>query len=126
MEMHAKAHEDQGLIDGEMSKDKFGDKIPDLQKLGAVLKESNLSIGIDCNLDQTTGTLLSFKNYRCPMYDGYRAGGLDNETAKALCQEGAAAKLGTMLRYLNPKLEYKLTKYRTEPNDLCIEDISIK
>jgi hypothetical protein len=125
LEMHAKAHDNQGLIAGKMLKDKFGDEIPDLQKLGAVLKESNRSIGIDCNLDQSTDSLLSFKNYRCPVYDGYRAGGLDDDTAEALCQKGATAKLGTMLRYLNPKLEYKLTRYRSEPNDPCIEDISM-
>ena len=125
LEMHTKAHEDQGLIAGKMLKGKFVNEIPDLQKLGEVLKESNLSIGIDCDLDQTTNTLLSFKNYRCPMFDGYRAGGLDNKTAESLCQEGATAKLGTMLRHLNPKLEYKLTKYRSEPDDPCIEEISM-
>ena len=126
LEMHAKAHEDQGLIAGKMLKGKFGDAIPDLKQLGEILKGSNLSIGIDCNLDQTSTTLLSFRNFRCPMYDGYRAGGLEDETAEALCQKGAAAKLGTMLRYLNPKLEYKLTRYRSELNEPCIEDISMK
>ena len=125
LELHAKAHEEQGLISGKMLKDRLGDENPDLQKLGSILKESNLSIGIDCTLDKTTDSLLSFKNYRCPMYDGYRAGGLDNETAEALCQEGATAKLGTMLRYLNPKLEYKLTSYRSEPDESCVEDISM-
>jgi hypothetical protein len=125
LEMHAKAHEDQGLIAGKMLKDKFSDESPDLQKLGTILKESNLSIGIDCNLDQSTDSLLSFKNYRCPMYDGYRAGGLDDDTAEALCQEGATAKLGTMLRHLNPRLEYKLTSYRSKPDEACIENISM-
>ena len=41
LELHAKAHEDQGLIAGEMLKDKFGDEIPDLQKLGAVLSDAS-------------------------------------------------------------------------------------
>ena len=58
-------------------------------------------------------------------YDGYRTGGLDDETAEALCQRGAAAKLGAMLRYLNPNLEYNLTRYRSEPDGPCIEDISM-
>jgi len=62
----------------------------------------------------------------CPMYDGYRIGGLDDDTAEALCQRGATAKLGTMLRYLNPKLVYKLTSYRSKPDEACIEDILVK
>lgn len=108
-----------------MLKEKIGEESPDLEKLGLILKESNLSIGIDCNIDHTTTTLLSFKNFRCPMYDGYRAGGLDDETAEALCQRGATAKLGVMLRYLNPNLVYRLTRYRSELDEPCIEEISM-
>jgi len=126
LELHAKAHDEQGMAAGRMLKEKIGEESPDLQKLGSILKDSNLSIGIDCNLDQTTESLLSFKNFRCPMYDGYRTGGLDDDTAEALCQKGATAKLGTMLRHLNPKLEYKLTSYRSKPDEACIEDIFMK
>jgi len=126
LDLHVKAHEEQGMAAGKFIKEKFGEESPDLEKLGSILKDSNLSIGIDCNLAQTTAALLSFKNFRCPMYDGYRAGGLDDETSEALCQEGATAKLGTMLRHLNPKLEYKLTSYRSKPDEACIEDISMK
>ena len=60
------------------------------------------------------------------MYDGYRLGGLDDETAEELCQRGAAAKLGTMLRHLNPNLEYQLTRYRPAPEEPCIEEIMMK
>jgi hypothetical protein len=124
--LHAKAHEEQGMAAGKFLKENLGDESPDLQKLGSILKDSNLSIGIDCNLHQTTESLLSFENFHCPMYDGYRAGGLDDDTAEALCQKGATAKLGTMLRLLNPKLEYNLTRYRSESDEPCVEDISIK
>ena len=126
LDLHAKAHEEQGIASGKMLKEKIGEESPDLQKLGSILRDSNLSIGIDCKLDIASPSLVSFKNFRCPMYDGYRIGGLDDDTAEALCQKGATAKLGTMLRYLNPKLEYKLTSYRSEPDEACIEDISMK
>ena len=126
LDLHAKAHGEQGLAAGKLLKEKIGEESPDLQKLGAILKESNLSIGIDCNLDQATPGKLTFINFRCPMYDGYRIGGLDDETAEALCQRGAAAKLGTMLRHLNPNLEYQLTRYRPAPEEPCIEEIMMK
>ena len=52
LEMHAKAHEKQGIESGQLLKEKIAEESPDLQKLGSILRDSNLSIGIDCNLDQ--------------------------------------------------------------------------
>ncbi len=57
------------------------------------------------------------------MYDGYRMGGLSDEIAEALCQTGAAAKLGTMLHQLDPAIAYRLKHYRSEPDDVCEEEI---
>lgn len=45
------------------------------------------------------------------MYDGYRQGGLDDETAEALCQVGAAARLGRLLGELDPRIHYRLNHY---------------
>ena len=61
-----------------------------------------------------------------PMYDGYRMGGLDDETAEALCQRGAAAKLGTMLAQLDPSIAYHLKHYRARPDEPCEEEISYR
>ncbi|MFC1886387.1 hypothetical protein ACFLZM_04960 [Thermodesulfobacteriota bacterium] len=123
--LHAQAHEEQGIAAGKMLKEKMGEGAIDFQKLGSVLQESNLSIGIDSVLDNANSTSALFKNYQCPMYDGYRMGGLDDETAEALCQKGAAAKLGTMLKYLNPNIHYNLKYYRVKPDEACEEEISM-
>jgi hypothetical protein len=87
-----------------------------------VLRESNLSIGIESELAQASATSALLRNSRCPMYDGYRSGGLDDQTAEALCQKGAAAKLGTMLRTLDPRIVYRLTRYRARPDEPCEEE----
>ena len=125
LDLHVKAHEDQGIASGKMLKETIDNEKADIQKISSILRESNLSIGIDSNLEQSNSTLALFKNFRCPMYDGYRAGWLDDETAEALCQKGAPAKLGTMLKQIDPNITYKLKSYRSKPDEACEEEISI-
>ena len=120
--LHAQAHEEQGLASGKLLKQKLGER-PDIGALGAVLRASNLSIGIDCELAAADSSSALFSNAQCPMYDGYRMGGLDDEIAEALCQRGAAAKLGTLLTQLDPSIAYHLKHYRAQPDEPCEEEI---
>jgi hypothetical protein len=121
--LHTQAHEDQGIASAKLLKAKIGNEQFDIQKLGSVLQESNLSIGIVSELVRTSPSSALFRNSRCPMYDGYRMGGLDDETAEALCQKGAPAKLGTMLKQLDPGIFYRLKHYRLKPDETCEEEI---
>ena len=122
LNLHIQAHEEQGLESGELLKRTVGQK-PGIERLGAILQANNLSIGIDCELTRRDAVSVVFSNGQCPMYDGYRQGGLDDATAEALCQTGAAAKLGTMLHQLHPSIDYRLNHYRSEPNYVCEEEI---
>ncbi len=122
--LHASAHEEQGIASGKLIRDKIGSEPFDLEKLGSILQQSNLSIGINCQMAQATASCALFKNAQCPMYDGYRMGGLDDETAEELCQRGAPAKLGTMLRQIDPRIKYHLKYYRRKPDEACEEEIS--
>lgn len=120
--LHGEAHERQGLKSGTLLKQSVGGA-PDIERLGSVLQASNLSIGIDCQLAACDARSATFCNGQCPVYDGYRMGGLDDATAEALCQTGAAAKLGTMLHQLDPAIVYRLKRYRSEPAGECEEQI---
>jgi hypothetical protein len=121
--LHTQAHKEQGTVSGKILQEKMGQEQVDIQKLGSVLRESNLSIGIDSELAQSGASSALFRNARCPMYDGYRLGGVDNQTAEALCQKGATAKLGTMLKCLDPNIKYRLKHYRKQPDEVCEEEI---
>ena len=124
--LHEQAHKEQGMASAELIKQKLGDAPLDIQRLGSILQESNLSIGIQCNLAVVSGSSALFRNSRCPLYDGYRMGGLDDETAEALCQKGAAAKLGTMLKQIDPRISYCLKHYRSKRYEPCEEEISYR
>lgn len=124
--LHAKAHMQLGITAGKALKDKLGKEIPELQNLGDILRESNLSIGIESEVAERSLTSIVFRNLRCPIYDGFRLGGLDAKTAEILCQWGAPAKLGSTLTYLNPDIKYNLQQYRRKPEEPCEEVIQLK
>ena len=123
--LHRKAHELMGTKTGRMIKEQMVDAQFDLAALATVLRNGNMSIGIDCEMVETPGTLL-LRNSRCPICDGYEMGGLDHDTAKTLCEVGAPAKLGFTLRQLNPNAVYQLKHYRDKPNDRCEEEIKLR
>jgi len=124
--LHAKVHEQLGITAGKMLRDKLGKETAGLQSLGNILRESNLSIGIESEVAERNPTSIVFRNLQCPLYDGYRLGGLDNKTAETLCQWGAPAKLGSTLTYLNPDTKYNLQYYRRKPDEPCEEVIQLK
>ena len=123
--LHKKAHERIGLKTGIQLREQMGDIDYDLETLTKVLQKGNQGIGIDCQMVKGSDSLL-LRNLRCPMYDGYRKGGLDDRVAEMLCQVGAPAKLWTTLKQLNPSVVYKLNYYRDNPEERCEEEIKIQ
>ena len=73
--LHLLAHEEQGSKSGRMLEEKMGGGEIDPQKLGSVLRKSKINIGIESTLDKANASSTLFKNYLCPMYDGYRMEG---------------------------------------------------
>jgi hypothetical protein len=121
---HKNAHEYVGLKTGKQIREQMGDIDYDLETLTKILQKGNSSIGIDCQMVTSEDTLL-LRNLRCPMYDGYQLGGLDDRLAEMLCQVGAPAKLWTTLRQLNPDVIYSLNQYRDTPNERCEEEVKL-
>jgi hypothetical protein len=123
--LHRRAHELMGIATGKKLREQTGDIKYDLKALAEILRKSNVGIGIDSQMVEGPGSLL-LMNARCPMYDGYRMGGLDDDDAEALCQFGAPAKLGSILKELNPNVSYRLTHYRDKPTERCEEEIRLE
>ena len=122
--LHKNAHEHIGLNVGKQLRERMGDIEYDLEILTKILQKGNQGIGIDCQMVKGTNSLL-LRNLRCPMYDGYRMGGLDDRLAEMLCQVGAPAKLWTTLKQLNPRVVYKLNHYRDYLEERCEEEIKL-
>ena len=123
--LHRRAHEVMGIETGRKLREQMGNIKYDLKALAEILRKSNVSIGIDSQMVEGPSSLL-LRNARCPMYDGYRMGGLGDEAAETLCQVGAPAKLGSTLKELNPNVSYRLTHYRQKPSERCEEEIRLE
>ena len=124
LNLHRNTHEYIGLKTGKQIREQMGDIDYDLETLSKVLQKGNQSIGIDCQMVKSTDTIL-LRNLRCPMYDSYRLGGLDDRMAEMLCQVGAPAKLWTTLKQLNPDVVYNLNHYRDVPDERCEEEVKL-
>lgn len=124
LELHAEAHRELGETTADTIRESVKDVEFDLETLGPLLRDGNISNGLVTEMVETSSTIM-LKNSRCPVYDGYRMVGIDDETAEALCQHGAIAKIGTTVNLLNPKLSYELSHYRSKPDESCVEEIKL-
>jgi len=120
--LHAEAHKELGVNTADAIRESMKGVEFDLETLGPLLRDGNISHGLVSEMVETPSSIL-LKNSRCPVYDGYRMVGLDDETSEALCQYGAIAKIGTTVNLLNPRLSYELTHYRLKPDESCVEEI---
>ncbi len=120
--LHAEAHKELGVNTADAIRESMKGVEFNLETLGPLLRDGNISHGLLTEMVETPSSIL-LKNSRCPVYDGYRMVGLDDETAEALCQHGAIAKIGTTVNLLNPSLSYELTHYRSKPDESCVEEI---
>ena len=125
LELHRKAHEQMGIETGRKMLSQHEGKAFDLESLAKILQASNQGIGIECELIKG-GDKLTLRNLRCPMYDGYRAGGLRGDQAESLCRVGAPAKLGSTMKLLNGNSIYELSHYRVKPDERCVEEITLR
>jgi len=123
LELHRRANENMGIKTGITLSQQSATTF-DLESLAKTLQMSNQSMGIECELIKGEDSL-TLRNLRCPMYDGYRSGGLDDKQAESLCRVGAPAKLGTTLRLLNVDAVYSLRHYRVRPDERCVEEVSL-
>lgn len=121
--LHERAHEKMGVG---LARLIFGACHPpfELDSIRELLLAGNRRIGIESELAEATPTAALLRNGRCPMFDGYWMGGLDERTARLLCERGAWVRLSGVVRELNPRLEHHV-KYRSGADEECLEEITL-
>ena len=60
---------------------------------------------------------------RCPVYEAAESVGIDTGTIETLCRTGSLKFMDAMVKQFNPKLSYRLRKFRSGPDDCCEEEI---
>jgi len=64
-----------------------------------------------------------FKVGRCPDFEAAQMVGQDVQASEAACRAGAIRFMDTVVKQLNPNLRYELRKYRSAPEEPCVEAI---
>jgi hypothetical protein len=112
-----------GAAQGQMIKEQAGAGEIDAQATYAMLMEAIATIGISAELLQASPERVAFKPGRCPIYEAALALGWDQERIETACRSSSIPFMDAALKQLNPDLDYRLTSFRSGPNDSCVEEI---
>jgi len=118
--------ETMGPIMAQMMKEQQGIKEIDAKTALSLLSPVIEGIGISFEIVEESPQRVSFKDGRCPIYEACQTMGLDSKAIENLCRRGVARFMCTASKELNPNLSHKLEKFRSAPDDFCIEVIELK
>lgn len=124
LELLTKQNEASGVEVGQMIKEKTGGKVLNVKDTAREIRILAKGIGgIDVVIKQNNQCVATKTGSgKCPNYEAARAAGLDNDTIKKLCTAGSGRFLDTVVKQLNPDLTYRVTKFRSGPDDFCVEE----
>ena len=121
--LNTKMAEVMGANMGKMIKEQSG--VEEFDPKAAALQVINMAEGLGNILEviEESPQKVVIKCGKCPSYEAAQLAGLDAKTIEAECRAGALRVLDTMVKQLNPDLNYKLTKFRSASDDFCEEEI---
>ncbi len=126
LKLHTKTNEMMGVQMGQMTKERMGIKELDAKTAAIVIKSVVSGFGIS-NIDaEEKPTSVLIKVHGCPVYEGRRVVGMDDEAIEAMCRKGALGFLDTFFKQLDPDAGYQLKKFRSSPDDCCEEEITLR
>lgn len=118
--------ETMGPMLAQMWKEQAGVEEIDAKGALSVLTTVIEGIGIKFEVEEDTPQRVSFKDDRCPIYEAAQIMGLDSNAIENLCRRGVARFMDTACKQLNPNLNHELKKFRSAPDDFCIEVITLE
>jgi len=126
LNLHMKTCEMIGNHMGQMTKKQMGIKELDAKTAAMLTKSVVSNFGIS-NVDaEEKPTSVLIKIHECPIYEGHRAAGIDDETIESICRKGGLRFMDTFFKQLDPNASYQLKKFRSAPDDCCEEEITLR
>ena len=118
LELHGSVYTGYGHEFEEMFREQSLDEVG--KNIGAMLEamgyETEISLTEDCVVVNTR---------LCPEYEGFKEAGFDHETIKKLCL-GSIGSIDATLRKLGSSGGVRVSKYRSDSDDYCIEEFKVK
>jgi hypothetical protein len=112
-----------GVLQGRMAKEQAGMKDFDAKAAHLVCSQLIGGLGITTEVTKRGTQEVVYKVGRCPVFEAAQLMGQDVQTCEAACRAGAISFMDTVVKQLNPKLRYEMRKYRSAPEEPCVEAI---
>jgi hypothetical protein len=126
LNLHTKTLEMMGVHMGQTTKEQMGIKELDAKTAAKVTRSVVSGFGIS-NVDaEEKPTSVLINVHECPVYEGYHAVGIDDETIEVMCRKGALRFMDTFFKQLDPNASYQLNKFRSATDDCCEEEITLR
>lgn len=124
VELAGMVDEEMGAAQGRLMKEQSGIKEIDIKTATSmVLGSLKEAFGFTSQLVEESPEKSVFRCGRCPIYEAGQIIGMDAGTIESQCRVGPFRFMNAMVKQLNPKFSYQLTKFRTSANDFCEEAI---
>lgn len=120
-----KTNEEMGTEAGKRIKEQSGTEIYDVKKTALKIMKVAKGIGsIDEIVEESPEKVVTMTaSGKCTNYEAAKAAGLDDQKIEAICGAGSLHFLNALVKQLNPDLSYQLGKFRSSPDDCCLENI---
>ena len=119
-----KVDEDMGSIRGQMIREQAGQMEFDAPSAASAARESiKNDFGIVSNVIEESDRRVVMQCGRCPVYEAARMVGMDNDEVRTQCCGGAIGYMDSLVKQLNPRLRYRLKKFRSSADDHCEEEV---
>jgi len=106
-------------------KDRVGTRHVDAKAASGILNELVGLVGFEPQVLEASPNRVVFKPGRCPIYEAGRSLGMEHSAIEAWCRTRPLRLVDQALRELNPRLRYRLLRFRAGPDDSCVEEIFI-
>ena len=104
-------------------KDRTGTHYVDAVTAARLLAELVGVVGFEPEVVEESPNRVLLKPGRCPIYEAGRALGLDHSAIEASCRTHTLPRMDKAAKELNPRLRYRLVKFRAGPDDSCVEEV---
>jgi len=115
--------ENVGAMQGKMMKEKSGIEEFDAKTAFPLVKSVPESLGVSFEVLEESPQKVVFKVPKCSLCAAAQEMGMDAKTIENMCQASSIRLMDTIAKQLNPNLSWQLRKFRSSPDDFCLEEL---
>lgn len=108
--------EDMAIYEAQRLKNESDKKLFDMEDILELLRDIPPKVGMDYVVVEDLSQKIVIRISRCPLYESARISGMPGEK---FCEHTAIRYIDTIVKQLNPSLQYELKKPKGSKEDYC-------